>query len=192
MEIAIKTASASGILFGLLLFGHAPAQVAPGGVASTAGDEETIVPAPVDEPPAQLATMGTMFVTSEPAASIRQIRERLQDPAKRTQVRAEQRAQIEQTNAGVGRALGIDAATENALFELLTEHQMEQLDAFHLGMGDAPRNADHRQVIDETRYVSDHLTRDDPARTLGTGGSATILVGRKAYILEIDTQIEAL
>ncbi len=39
-------------------------------------------------------------------------------------------------------------------------------------------------------YISDRLPRDDPAQTLGSLGRAGILIGRKVYILEIDTQIE--
>jgi len=50
-----------------------------------------------------------------------------------------------------------------------------------------------RRLSDEMHhigYISDRLPRDDPARTLGSLGRAGILIGRKVYILEIDTQIE--
>jgi hypothetical protein len=74
------------------------------------------------------------FVTGEKAEEAsRRMRERLADPEQRTALRAEQRASVQQQHAGVGRALGLDPATEKKLIELLTDQQMSHLEQMYSG-----------------------------------------------------------
>ena len=63
--------------------------------------------------------------------SVRKMRERLRDPEQRVALRAEQRASVQEWNPELDQALGIDGATREKLLELLTEHQMRQLDRVH-------------------------------------------------------------
>jgi hypothetical protein len=84
------------------------------------------------------------------------MRERLKDPAQRASLRAERRADLLQSHAEVGRALSIDAATENALIDLLTDQQMEQLDWFHLRMANpsfAGESMMHDEAARQTRRI---------------------------------------
>jgi hypothetical protein len=63
--------------------------------------------------------------------SVRKMRERLRDPEQRVALRAEQRASVQEWNPELDQALGIDGPTQEKLLELLTEHQMRQLDRVH-------------------------------------------------------------
>jgi len=72
------------------------------------------------------------FATGEEAEQTAQrMRERLNDPAQRPRLVAEQRAMIEQGHVDAARVLGLDATMEHNLIELLTEQQMEHLDRFY-------------------------------------------------------------
>lgn len=79
---------------------------------------------------------------------INEFERRLKDPEQRVVLRAEQRAQMVSQNAGVGRVIGLDPATEQKLIELLTDQQMDRLDQMHVG----PRSGfpDLQKDADET------------------------------------------
>ena len=62
---------------------------------------------------------------------IKDMRERLNDPARRPALREERKAQLQEAYVELGEALSLDAATEAKLLELLTDHTMEQLDETH-------------------------------------------------------------
>lgn len=97
-----------------------------------------------------------MFVTGEQANKFAQRwKERLEDPAQRVALRAEQRAAVVAQNAGVGRLVGLDAATEQKLIELLTDQQMERLEQMHT----QPRSnlTDLQKYADETTQRMDAL-----------------------------------
>lgn len=126
----MKTRSASGIAVGLIVLGSALAQVEP----------------PAKEPPTVSAVVESNVFTSVPLApvgptensvtfggaqSMQQMRDRLTDPEQRALLRAEQRADLMRSHEDVGRILGIDAATQSALIDLLADQQMTQLDTFH-------------------------------------------------------------
>jgi hypothetical protein len=74
----------------------------------------------------------TLQIVGPGSQAMRQMRERLKDPQQRATLRTEWRAQIAESHPDIGQALGIDAATEEKLLELLTDHQMDHLDEFHL------------------------------------------------------------
>ncbi|WP_129647874.1 hypothetical protein [Peristeroidobacter agariperforans] len=88
------------------------------------------------------------FVTGEEANEYsRRLKERLTDPEQRAALRAEQRAVLMSQNAGVGRLVGLDPATEQKLIELLTDQQMERLDQVH--MQPRPTVPDLQQYADQ-------------------------------------------
>lgn len=60
------------------------------------------------------------------------LQQQLQDPAQRKRMWNERRARIAQSHPELGESLGIDAATEQKLLDLLTDHELEQLS---LGFG---------------------------------------------------------
>lgn len=87
------------------------------------------------------------FVTGEEANEMsRRLKERLEDPEQRVALRAEQRAGVVSQNAGVGRIVGLDAAMEQKLIELLTDQQLERLEQAHTrprtGLPDLQQYAD--------------------------------------------------
>jgi hypothetical protein len=72
------------------------------------------------------------FVTGEQAEQhARRLQERLADPEQRSALRAEQRAWIQEYYSQAGRVLGLDAATERKLNELLTDQQMNHLEQMY-------------------------------------------------------------
>jgi hypothetical protein len=73
--------------------------------------------------------------------SMEQMRERLKDPQQRIVLRQERRQLVEQMHPDIEEVLGMGAATKEKLFELLTDEQMERLDA---AMAD---RQDHRLEI---------------------------------------------
>ena len=88
------------------------------------------------------------FVTGDEANEFAQrMKERLTDPEQRAALRAEQRAALMSQNAGVGRVVGLDPATEQKLIELLTDQQMERLDQIH--ERPPPTISDLQQYADE-------------------------------------------
>ncbi len=72
------------------------------------------------------------FATGEEAEQIAQrMRERLNDPAQRPALVAEQRAMIEREHVDAAGVLGLDATKMDDLIEFLTEQQMAQLDRLY-------------------------------------------------------------
>ncbi|HEU5135181.1 MAG TPA: hypothetical protein VFU13_08570 [Steroidobacteraceae bacterium] len=65
----------------------------------------------------------------ERSKSTEEIRARLADPQQRKAMRAEHRASLEQMYPDIEDALKLDSTTQEALLELLTDQQMESLDA---------------------------------------------------------------
>ena len=63
-----------------------------------------------------------------PSQMAEQMRARLNDPAQRRVLRAEQRASVQEGYPDIGEALGLDATTEAKLIELLTDQQMQNLE----------------------------------------------------------------
>jgi hypothetical protein len=97
-----------------------------------------------------------MLVTGEKANEVaQQWRERLEDPKQRVALRAEQRAAVVAQNAGVGRLVGLDPATEQKLIELLTDQQMERLTQMHAQP--RPNLTDLQKYADETTQRMDAL-----------------------------------
>jgi len=84
------------------------------------------------------------------------MKERLADPEQRAALRAEQRALLVAQNAGVGRALGLDVATEQKLIELLTDQQMKQLE--QTSMMSAPDAFDLHKHAEEATQRMDALS----------------------------------
>jgi hypothetical protein len=82
-----------------------------------------------------------------------EMRERLKDPAKRVALRQEQRQAIEQMHPDIEQALGVSAATKEKLFELLTDEQMERLDA-SMNRGQDYRLEIQAQADAETRRLT--------------------------------------
>lgn len=89
--------------------------------------------------------------------TMRQMRERLRDPQQRALLRAEHRVQILDSHRDVKQVLGLDAATQEKLIELLTDQQMDQLDEFYLRSEDsaAPPHAERMvaRADNETKRV---------------------------------------
>jgi hypothetical protein len=133
------TMSLSGIAVSLLVFTTAIVSA----IRAHAAQPQSHPSTAADPPAIEASTMHSIeaHASSGPnnrfqpfgsaSQSMRQMRERLEDPQQRAAVRAEQRAQILESHRDLGQALGIDAATEGALIELLTDHQMDRLDEFH-------------------------------------------------------------
>ena len=63
-----------------------------------------------------------------PSEIAEQMHARLNDPEQRRVLRAEQRSSVQEWYPDIGEALGIDAATEEKLIELLTDQQMQNLE----------------------------------------------------------------
>ncbi len=72
-------------------------------------------------------------------------------------LRAEQRAAVVSQNAGVGRLVGLDPATEQKLIELLTDQQMERLDQMHVQP--RPSFSDLQKYADETTRAYERVER---------------------------------
>lgn len=148
----MKACSASGIAFSLITLGTLQAQVIPPESEAptvSAAVESNVFTVPEASTPAGSTENGWVRLDgSQGSQYIQQLRERLKDPEQRVLLRAEQRADLMQSHWGVGRALGIDAATESALIGLLADQRIEQFDWFHLRMASAPL-ARNSAIVDE-------------------------------------------
>jgi hypothetical protein len=145
--------SASVVTLGVLMLGGAQAQPAPPTDAPPTAVMLTAEPV-FARPPA--AATENSLVAFGAGAQSSQLGERLADPAQRALLRAEQRSSLEQSHAGVGRVLGINAATEAALIELLTDQQMERMDSFNSRMGGRPAGGEsmvHAEAARQTRRI---------------------------------------
>lgn len=148
--------SAAGIALSLITLGNVQAQVAPPAseaVTSAVADSNVFISTAVPLTP--VGPTENAVGAFGGSQSMQQMLERLKDPAQRVLLRAEQRANLLESHAEVGRVLGIDAATESALIELLTDQQMEQLDLFHLRMTNPSfaRESIYDQAARQTRRI---------------------------------------
>lgn len=66
---------------------------------------------------------------SDGSSHVERLRKRLRDPAERTSLRAEYRALVRSQHPDLAHELSIDAATESKVLDLLTEHQLRDLEA---------------------------------------------------------------
>ena len=107
---------------------------------------------------ASSSTGSTLQVFGPGSHAMRQMRERLKDPQQRAALRTEWRTQIAQSHPDIGQALDIDAATEEKLIELLTDHQMDQLDEFHLRFEDDRTPAQTQSEETQIRALADRET----------------------------------
>ena len=134
----MKTRSVSGIALSLSVLGSVQAQVEP---PPTEAPQVAIIESKVfmssGVPLTPVAPSENSLVAFGGAQSLQQMRERLTNPEQRALLRAEQRAELARSHEDVGRVLGIDAATQSALVDLLTDQQMVQLDTFHRHMANA-------------------------------------------------------
>jgi hypothetical protein len=83
-----------------------------------------------DEPNAVFTTNAAINTFGGPSQAAEQMRLRLKDPEQRKALRAEQRASVREWYPEIGEAVGVDAATEEKLIELLTDQQMQDLENF--------------------------------------------------------------
>lgn len=97
---------------------------------------------------------GVIFNTFDDGSEhIRKMRERLQDPQQRAELREEHRGYIVESHYDVAEELELDAATHEKLIELLTDQQMAQLEQFHL------RGFSHPSSTDMESHLQPHLER---------------------------------
>ena len=108
---------------------------------------------------ASSSTGSTLQVFGPGSQAMRQMRERLKDPQQRAALRTEWRAHIAESHPDIGQALDIDAATEEKLIELLTDHQMDQLDEFHLRFEDDRTPAQTQSEQTQIRALADRETK---------------------------------
>jgi hypothetical protein len=122
--------------------------------------------------------------------SMQQMRARLADPEQRGAVRAEQRTNLQQLYPDVAEALRLDAATHEALLNLLTDQQMEMLDQVHdegqreaLHSMQAQVDAQNRK-LDELRGVLGEEGLERYQQFVGT-------VSERRQVRDVDARLDA-
>ncbi|HKE94699.1 MAG TPA: hypothetical protein VKB34_10360, partial [Povalibacter sp.] len=184
MHTTSKVSITSGLIAVSLVCGSALLQ--PSSVTAQTNSVET----------AEYASSTALSTSYDVSSSIQQMRARLADPVQRTVVRAEERQKLEASHAGLAETLGIDAAEEHALLELLTEQRLEQLDDFYgggtqRGFSDLPaeaRMADlARQKVRQRQALADLLGEQDLERYLDLAASLT----ERAQVSELNDRLDA-
>jgi hypothetical protein len=122
--------------------------------------------------------------------SMEEMRARLADPEQRKAMRAEQRASLEQSHADVEEELKLDAATREALIELLTDQSMKSMDAM---FGDT-----RREPWPSTRDIAEAENRklDQLREVLGEEGleryqEYTTTMYERRQVREVDAHLSA-
>lgn len=113
--------------------------LAIGAEPDAAGTEPSVEPWEVRSGVAILATPvapedgsgnNVFFQTGDAAQqATRELRDKLEDPARRAAFRMEQRAALEQLHADIEQELGLDAGTKNKLMDLLADGQLAALES---------------------------------------------------------------
>ena len=122
--------------------------------------------------------------------SMEEMRARLADPEQRKAMRAEQRASLEQSHVDVEEELKLDAATREALIDLLTDQSMKSMDAMF--------GATRREAWPSTRDIAEAENRklDQLREVLGEDGleryqEYTTTMYERRQVREVDSHLPA-
>jgi hypothetical protein len=109
------------------------------------GQDVVIKEAPVEKRSQNSVIFSTRAAGSAGVAGMEEMAARLKDPAKRAQLRAEHREQIQSQHADIAEVISLEPQMESDLIDLLTEQQLAHLDVFYSRM-DASREA-HDELL---------------------------------------------
>jgi hypothetical protein len=123
-----------------------------------------MVPQRKEDSTVELSTNQGVFSTSHPVKTPEgaEMRLRLSDPVRREQLRAETREQVRSVHPELAQVLGLDAALESKLIDVLSDQQMAHLEQLYSERPESPAtySARSRDPLEVVRQVADQETRN--------------------------------
>jgi hypothetical protein len=180
--LAITSALACGVLDGAPLASWAQVE---GPI------EGQLIQGEINSPNAEGAGVENRIFFVQPGSrSMEEMRARLADPEQRKAMRAEQRASLEQSYFDIEEELQLDAATREALMELLTDQSMKSMDAM---FGDPRREAWPSM---QSMAEAENRKLDQLREVLGEDGleryqEYTATVYERRQVREVDAYLQA-